>query len=70
MGNVELQSPHPGNAAPHAALAIAPGADLDRRWAAWLARGRAHEERVRQRLLIGGTALTIAGVIVYGLLRS
>jgi hypothetical protein len=70
MGKVELQIPHPVNAASHAVLAVAPGADLDRRWTAWLARGRAHEQRLRQRLLIGGTALTIGGVIVYGFLRS
>jgi hypothetical protein len=70
MGNVQLHIPHPVNAVSPAALAVAPGADLDTRWAAWLARGRAHEHRVRQRLLISATALTIGGVIVYGFLRS
>jgi hypothetical protein len=48
---------------------VAPDADFDMRWAAWAARGRAHEHRVRHRLVVFGGVLTIAGAIVYALLR-
>jgi hypothetical protein len=49
---------------------IALDPDFDSRWAAWLARGRAHERRVRRRLLVWAAlfAMAIAGVI--GFVRS
>ena len=38
---------------------------FDTRWAAWLARGRAHERRVRRRLMICGALLAAGGAVVY-----
>jgi len=50
---------------------LATGGDVafDARWAAWVARGRAHERRVRRRLLISGALLAAGGVVVYGFIR-
>jgi hypothetical protein len=47
---------------------LATGVDVafDARWAAWLARGRAHERRVRVRLMICGALLAVGGAVVYG----
>jgi len=43
---------------------------FETRWAAWVARGRAHERRVRRRLMIAGAALGAAGAIVYAFIRA
>jgi len=51
---------------------MAPDADLDARWAAWRARGLAHERAVRRKLtLVAGVAVIIATAvaIAYTLLR-
>jgi hypothetical protein len=56
----------------HSAVALAPDAGFDRRWAAWRTRGVAHERAVRRKLtLIGGFAGVLAMVIAiaYTLLR-
>ena len=42
---------------------VAPNADVDARWAAWLQRGREHDERVRRRLLIWGPVIAVAVAI-------
>jgi hypothetical protein len=70
MGNTELVTPVLVTAAYHPVLAIAPDADIDMRWAAWAARGRAHEQRVRHRLVVTAGVLVIGAAIAYGLLRS
>jgi hypothetical protein len=59
MDNTGLFAQHP----------VAPDADFDMRWAAWAARGRAHEQRVRNRLVVFGGVLTVGGAIVYAFLR-
>ena len=43
--------------------------DFDARWAAWLARGRVHDQRVRRRFLIWGPAIAIAAAIAFVLFR-
>ena len=40
-------------------------ADFNTRWAAWLARGRVHEQMVRRRLMVGGGVLAAGAAIVY-----
>ena len=57
------------SAADHATAAIAPDADLDARWAAWVARGRVHDQRVRRRFMVWASVLAIAAAIVYTFLR-
>lgn len=70
MGNSELATPVPAFAVSHAAPAVAPAADLDIRWAAWMRRGRAQEQRVRRRFTVWAGVLTLAAAIVYAFLRS
>lgn len=66
----EALTPVPVSVAYHAAPLPAPDADFDTRWAAWVARGRVHEQRVRRRLVVWAGALTIGAAILYALLRS
>lgn len=40
-------------------------ADFERRWAAWQARGKAHERAVHRRLFILAPAAAVAAVIGY-----
>jgi hypothetical protein len=54
----------------HVASAVAPDADFNARWAAWVARGRVHERRMRRRFMIWVAALGMGATIVYALLRS
>jgi hypothetical protein len=51
----------------HVAPAVALDADFEARWAAWVARGHAHEEIVRRKLGIFAAVLVIAAAILYGL---
>ena len=44
---------------------VAVDADFERRWAAWVARGRVHELRTRQRFLVSATVLAIGAAIAY-----
>ena len=56
----------------HSAVAIAPDADFEARWAAWRTRGLAHERAVRRTLtLVAGVAgiVATAVAIAYTLLR-
>jgi hypothetical protein len=53
----------------HVATATAPGADFDIRWAAWVARGRVHDQRVRRRLVVSASVLAMGAAIVYAFLR-
>ena len=39
--------------------------DFDRRWAGWITRGRVHERRVRIRLTLFVSALSIAAALFY-----
>ena len=42
--------------------------DFDTRWAAWLARGAAHDRAVRRRLAILVPTTLVVAVVVYALL--
>jgi hypothetical protein len=70
MGTLEALAPLPVGGASHAAPAVAPDADFDARWAAWVKRGRAHEQCVRRRFVIWAGVLTMGATIVYAFLRS
>ena len=48
--------------------AVVPDADFDSRWAAWVARGRVHDERVRRRFLIWLPVIAIGAAIAFALL--
>ena len=53
----------------HVATSTAPGADFDIRWAAWVARERVHDQRVRRRLVVSASVLALGAAIVYAFLR-
>jgi hypothetical protein len=44
---------------------LALDADFDARWAAWVARGRAHEQLVRNKLVVLAGVLAMAAAIAY-----
>jgi hypothetical protein len=54
----------------HTAPAVALDADFDIRWVAWVARGRAHEQRVRRRFLVWTGILAMGAACVYVFVRS
>jgi hypothetical protein len=70
MVSSELLTPLPASAAFRLASAVAPDVGFDARWAAWVARGRVHEQRVRRRFLIWVSVLAMGAAIVYAFLRS
>jgi len=47
---------------------MAVDADFDTRWAAWVARGRVHDRRVRWRFVVSATVIAIAGAIALAFL--
>jgi hypothetical protein len=51
------------------ASTVAADAGFDGRWAAWIARGRAHEQRVRQKVVFCLAAVAIGAATVYALFR-
>ena len=53
----------------HVAPAGALDADFDVRWAAWVTRGRAHEDVVRRTLGMFAGVLAISAAILYAFLR-
>ena len=50
--------------------AVVPEVDFDTRWAAWVERGRMHEQRVRRRFLIWVPVIGIGAAVAFALLRS
>jgi hypothetical protein len=69
MSNLELVAQLPGAAAFPTPPAVPADADIDRRWAAWTARGRAHEQRVRRRLVAAAGVLAVGAAVVYAFFR-
>jgi hypothetical protein len=58
----------PVSTADHAAPAVI-DLDFDARWAAWVSRGRVHEDRVRRNLFVWAGVLATGAAIVYAFLR-
>jgi hypothetical protein len=69
MGTTELTTSLPVRSAYHAAPVLALDADFDTRWAAWLERGRVHEQRVRRKFVVWAGVLTLAAAMIYAFLR-
>ena len=59
----------PVSTAGHAAPAVI-DADFDTRWAAWVLRGRVHEQRLRRTLLVRAGVLATGAAIVYTIVYS
>ncbi len=60
----------PSTAADHPAGSPARETDFDARWAAWIARGRVHEQLVRRRFVVWGGVVATGGALAYAFLRS
>lgn len=57
------------NLSPHdAAIPGAGTPSFEERWAAWLARGAAHDRRVRRRMMLAAPMLAIVAAVLYVLL--
>lgn len=59
----------PVSAASHGAPAVALDADFENRWAAWVERGRIHEQRARHKFMVSAAVLALGAAIVYAFLR-
>ena len=69
MAHSESSSASPPTTGGHPAEPARPDAAFDARWAAWHARGVAHERAGRRKFLMPAPVLAIAAAIVYALLR-
>ena len=52
------------------AAVIGPDADFEARWAAWVARGRVHEQLVRRKFVVWASVLATAVAVAYTFLRT
>jgi len=66
MVDIELLAGQPIGAVNHATPAV--DADLDARWIAWVARGRAHDRHVRRKFIVWASVFAIGAAIVYAFL--
>ena len=55
-------------APPQAAIFTAQAASFDERWAAWQAKGAAHEQAVRRKMAVVAPILLVAALVAYALL--
>jgi hypothetical protein len=70
MASSELVTPVPAGAADRAVPAPAVDADFEKRWAAWIARGHAHEARTRRKIVTSAGVVGIAAAIAYAFLHA
>jgi hypothetical protein len=70
MGSSAPLSQIPVGETNHGVPAVAPDADFENRWAAWVARGRIHEQRARRTFVTWVAALAIGVAVVYAFLKS
>jgi hypothetical protein len=47
---------------------VAVGEDFETRWAAWVARGRVHERRVRHRFVVSAAVIAVGTAIAFAFL--
>jgi hypothetical protein len=62
-------SQSPASAPDRVAAAVALDTDFDTRWAAWVIRGRIHEQRVRRTFVMWAGAIAVGAAMVYAFLR-
>jgi hypothetical protein len=53
----------------HAAPLVALDVDFEKRWTAWVVRGRVHEQRAQRRFVVGVAAFLMGAAIVYAFVR-
>ena len=49
----------------HGAPLVAGDGDFETRWAAWVARGHVHEQRVRRRFVVSAAVIAIGAAIAF-----
>lgn len=59
----------PVDAASHAAPFVALDVDFEKRWTAWVARGRVHEQHARRSFVFGAAVLLIGAAMAYAFVR-
>jgi hypothetical protein len=59
----------PIDPASRAAPLVALDVDFEKRWTAWVVRGRVHEQRARRRFVVGVAAFLMGVAIVYAFVR-
>jgi hypothetical protein len=59
----------PVNPTSRVAPLVALDVDFEKRWRAWVGRGRVHEQRAQRRFSVGAAAVVIGAVIVYAFVR-
>jgi hypothetical protein len=59
----------PVSAADRAAAGVALDTDFDTRWAAWVTRGRVHDQRMRRTFVTWASVLAVGTAIAYAFLR-
>ena len=59
---VAAQQPAP------ALSAAVPSTDFEQRWAAWQAKGAAHERAFRRKMAVAAPILIVAAIVIYALL--
>ena len=47
---------------------VARDEDFEKRWAAWVARGRVHDQRVRRRFVVAAGVIAIGAAIAFAFL--
>ena len=57
-----------GGATSHSEPLVARDGDFETRWAAWVARGQAHERRVRRRFVVAAGVVAIGAAIAFAFL--
>jgi hypothetical protein len=70
MVSSEALTQLPVEPASHAPSRVALDVDFERRWTAWVARGRVHEQSARRRgFVVGAAALLMGAAIAYAFVR-
>ena len=59
----------PIDSASHAAPLVTLDVDFEKRWTAWVVRGRVHEQRARRRFVVGVATLLMGTAIIYAFVR-
>jgi hypothetical protein len=63
MVDIKLLAGRPVGAVHHETPTVE--TDFDRRWVAWVARGRVHEQHVRRKFIVWASVFAMGAAIVY-----
>ena len=69
MVSLEALTQLPVDAASHAAPLVAPDVDFEKRWTAWVARERVHEQRAQRSFVLAAAVLLMGAAVAYAFVR-